>query len=379
MSAYGKTCLRFGIISRWLPPSVGGIVDHSVTLAGELRRHGHEAVLIGSRGDPGEHVQIVADDWSASGLARLKADIDAMRLDHLVLQFTPLTYAGGSPLRAAALSKTWRALGPHQTRSLIVHETYLRSLRVPASVLRGTLEKLSLRAMCRFSDHVFTASEPLCREMEGWALSARPVRLPIGSNIPAVQADVPALRARLGIGPGTLVLTLFGGGNNLKWRLDHVRKLEAALEAESVRHVWLLLGGTPREWLPASAAVMDPGRLPPSELSGHLQMTDIFLMPSWSGVSAKRGTLIAALEHALPVVGTRGYMTDPFLSEVKGIVLTPQHDAASFCREVVALARDRDRRAQMGKANNAYFRRNFTIEHMVDRFLSAVAVLPSRK
>jgi hypothetical protein len=371
--------LRFGIISRWLPPQMGGIVDHSVNLAEDLRRRGHEAMLIGSRGEAGAHVHLVADDWSARGLGRLKTDIEAMGLDHLVLQFTPLTYAGRNRSGVAELRKIWRALGIHLTTSLIVHETYFRSPKVPASLLTGTLEKAALRAMCQSSEHVFAASEPLCREMACWRLRAQPVLLPIGSNIPVVEADVPALRRRHGLAPGTLVLTLFGGGNNLKWRLDHVRSLSAALDAEGVAHAWLLLGGTPRAWLPPKAVVLDPGWLPHSHLSAYLQLTDIFLMPSWSGVNAKRGTLMAALEHALPVIGTRGYMTDPFLSEVKGMVLTDQKNVAEFCREVLALAQNSEARTRMGQWSKAYFHDNFTRDQMIDRFLSAIGALSMAK
>ena len=364
--------MRFGILSRWLSPYVGGIVDHSVNLADDLRAHGHEVVLIGSLGNAAEGTRIVADDWSPAALERLRSGLESMQLDHLVMQYTPLMYAQGSWRTAGALVRFWQALGSAMTPSLIVHETYFRTWRRPQSLLRGTGEKRALKAMCRVSDHVFTASGPLLEEMAGWGLKRPAVMLPISSNIPVAEADIGEVRARHGIAPGTLVLTLFGGGNNLKWMLDHVVVLERRLQVERIPHAWLLLGGVPKSWLSSSAAVLDPGCLSQPDLSENLQMTDIFLMPNWSGVNAKRGTLMAALEHGLPVIGTRGHMTDAFWREAEGVILVEKKSVAGFVDAVLTLARDRQMRDWCGHLNKGYFRDRFTRAELMRCFLGAV-------
>lgn len=365
--------LRIGILTRNLPPRYCGIGDYSVNLAGELRSQGHEVLLIGSRGEYAPGLKIVPDDWSVSGLNRLYSHIQAMQLGHLILQFTPLMYIQDG-WRNQSLIELWQKLSDVANTSLIVHETYFRSWCRPKSILRGAFEKRDLVAMCRASHNVFTASEPLIFEMAEWRLQRPPILLPIGSNVPEAVSDIEALRTHYRLTPGTLVLTLFGGGNNLMWKLDHVQRLEQRLRQGGIEHVWLLLGGIPRSWLPEGAAVVDPGRLPLPELSAHLQMTDLFLMPNWSGVSAKRGTLMAAMNHALPVVGTRGYMTDRFWGGVEGVLLAQQNDIAGFVDMVVALAGDPLRRQLLGKANRKYFLAHFSREVIVQQLIDALHV-----
>lgn len=368
----GKARLRFGILTRNLPPLWCGIADHSISLAEHLKRQGHEVLLIGSRGDAAEGVQIVTDEWGERALVRLRSQLEGMQCDHLMMQYTPLMYASGNRTEHDALVRFWQKLSIFVTTSLIVHETYFRTWRRPLSLVRGTYQRRALRAMCRASHHVFTSSEPLLSEMAGWKLKRAPVMLPISSNIPVLEADTDALRARHDVSANALMLTLFGGGNNLKWMLDQVLGLERRLQADGIACVWLLLGGVPMEWLPATARVLDPGRLPLHELTAYLQMTDVFLMPNWSGVSAKRGTLMAALEHALPVVGTRGYMTDPFWIDVEGVKLIDSGDILGFSRAVVALASDPQLRRRLGDANRDYFLKHFTWVEIISRLLGSL-------
>jgi hypothetical protein len=371
MSEREESRLRLGIFTRNLPPRFCGISDHSLRLAAELRQEGHEIALFGSRGAPSPGVHIFDDDWSSGTLSRVRAQIEEMRLDHLILQFTPLMYAqhGRS---IGALIEFWQGLGEVIETSLILHETYFRTWRRPKTLLTGTVEKRALLAMCRGAHHVFTALERLPSEMAHWTLSRPPVLLPISSNIPLANTAASALRDRHNIRHGSIILTLFGGGNNLKWSLKYVRSLARHLEQQGIAHDWLLLGGVPRAWLPQASSVIDPGYLPLPELSAYLAMTDVFLMPNWGGVSARRTTLMAAMEHGLPVVGTRGYMTESLLTKVEGVVLAEPNDIVGFCEAVVDLARDPKRRRRLGEANQIDFAENFTWKLIVQGLIATL-------
>lgn len=364
--------MRIGILTRTLPPYPCGIGDHTVHLASGLRALGHEVVTIAGMGASENSSLIVGDDFNASALNRLRQMISKLNLDHLVLQYTPLMYTHDNGRAPRELPPMLEAIGEQLPTSLIVHETYFRTWRWPPSLLRGTSQKQTLQAMCRSSHNVFTASEPLLAEMGYWQLRRAPIRLHIGSNIPLAETNNSALRVRHGLNPNTVLLTLFGGGNNLKWMLGHVRALERRLRMEDVAHAWLLLGGVPRNWLPIDASVLNPGYLPLPALSAYLAATDIFLVPHWSGLSAKRGTLIAALQHSLPVVGINGYMTDPFWNTVGGVELFATHDSEGFLEAVVLLSRDGRRRRFMGDINKAYFEAHFTWPTLARRFLGSI-------
>jgi glycosyltransferase involved in cell wall biosynthesis len=168
------------------------------------------------------------------------------------------------------------------------------------------------------------------------------------------------------------VLALFGGGTSLKWSAGHVNTLETVLNEGEIPHCWLLLGGVPREWFSLSTPVLIPGWLDSNALSAHLQLTDIVLMPHAFGLSAKRGTLMAALEHALPVVGTKGALTDSFWSALAGVMMVDIANAADFAAAVAVLCPDRRRQQTHGLQNAKYYREQLAWPNIAQKFLGAI-------
>ena len=364
--------MQFAILTQNAPPEICGIGDYSLKLAEALRAAGHRATVLARRGMAEDGVEIVPGEIGREWLATLADWLDRLGTDHLVLQYTPLMFSSGRWRIEPELLGCWRTLAAGRPTSLIVHETYFRVWWHPPSLLRGTIQKALLRRFAAQSRNVFTASEPLHEEMSGWGLARPPTRLPIGSNIPVAEADAPALRQSYGITEREVVLTLFSGGSSLKWSAGHVDMVEAEMNEAGIPHCWLLLGGIPRDWFSLTARVLSPGRLSPADLSAHLQLTDIFLMPHVEGLSAKRGTLMAALEHALPVVGTTGTMTDSFWSAVAGVTLVDAADAGGFAAAVAALCPRRQRRQDLGRTNAEYYREQFAWPKIARKFLDAI-------
>jgi glycosyltransferase involved in cell wall biosynthesis len=364
--------LRFAILTQKVPPEICGIGDHSIRFAAALREHGHGATVLARQGTQADGVAVIPGEIGPEWLASVLAGLDRLGADHVVLQYTPLMYSEGHWRVERALLKCWRALGGTRPASVIVHETYFRAWRHPPSLLRGTIQKAFLKTLARHSRSVLTASIPLQAEMSGWRTARRPVFLPIGSNIPFTKADRSALRRTYGIAEEEIVLTLFGGGTSLRWSAHIVDSVERTLNNAKIPHSWLLLGRAPSAWFKLTSRVVDPGLLSSVDLSSHLQLTDLFLMPHVQGVSAKRGTLITALEHGLPVVGTKGAMTDAFWQDVHGVTLVDTRDADSFATAVAALCSDRQRRHYLGRRNSDYFRQELTWSKITGRFLDAI-------
>ena len=366
--------MHFALLTQNAPPQICGIGDHSLRFADALRAAGHHATVLARRGLSEDGVEIVPGEIGRDWLAAVVDRLDRFGSDHLILQYTPLMYSSGRWRIERELLRCWRSLCARRSTSLIVHETFFRVWWYPPSLLRGMIQRALLRRFAAGSRNVFSASEPLHEEMSGWALARTPVFLPIGSNIPVAEGDTPALRQSYGIAEREVVLALFGGGTSLKWSAGHVDMVEAKLNEAGIPHCWLLLGGIPRDWFSLTARVLSPGRLSSADLSAHLQLTDIFLMPHVSGLSAKRGTLMAALEHALPVVGTRGPMTDAFWSTVAGVMLVDVANAAKFAAAVVALCPDRQRRQTLGRKNAEYYREKFAWPKIARKFLDTIEI-----
>lgn len=341
-------------------------------LANALRSQGHEALLIAGRGAPAVGTLVVGDEWTTSALERLLRVIESAKLDHLALQYTPTAFSGGDWRVDLALAKFWRNVSARMPTSLIAHETYYRTWSHPASFLLGTWHKFLLQNLAAASDRAYSASELLIEEMSRWGLRRSPVRLPLGSHIDVSPADRATLRRDYGLNDCDLVLTLFGCGHNLRRMPRHFAALESKLHVSGIAHVWLLLGGVPRELLSARARVLSPGWLSSETLSAHLQGSDIFLMPHLGGVSAKRSTLMAAMAHGLPVIGTRGEMTDPFWSHVRGVALFPEKAVEDFAERVVALCRDDVLRRSMGSQNLEYFGKHLTWRTIAAKFSNTI-------
>jgi glycosyltransferase involved in cell wall biosynthesis len=242
----------------------------------------------------------------------------------------------------------------------MVHEPYL-PMEGWRSSLIGAWQRSQLTALWLGVDVVFTSIEPWA-EMLRAKLPRREVRhLPVGSNFPDRRSEGPRERERIGASDDALVIAAMGR--------DHPSWLgEYVVEAANVAHalgkptVLLLLGAdTPAlSGLDPAIRVEAPGYLEPAELAGTLSAADIFLAPLIDGVSTRRGTLMVALQHGLPVVATSGPLTDPvLLRSGSALRLVPVGDPASFADEAARLAADREERTAVGAAARLLYEQNF--------------------
>jgi glycosyltransferase involved in cell wall biosynthesis len=360
------------IITKTLPPAVCGIGDHSVLLGNAIRSRGHQVTLVASSGSPGEDRCIVKDFWRRGALDGLMRKLESMGADHLILQYTPLMFAIDGKYQNFQMADFWSDCSSKWKTSIILHETYFRAWWHPPSLIKGAIEKRLMKMMMRNSNYVFTASQPLFEEIRQWFGNARIGWLPLGSHFPFHAIDRQKMKAEAGFSQCDVVLTLFSGGESLRKLSHYVNSVDALLSKNNIAARWLFLGGVKEEWFSLRLPIVSPGFLTPEDLSAWLQLTDIFLMPHISGLSAKRSTLMAALQHGLPVVGTKGPMTDPFWGELPGVVLTPMPGAKAFANSVLKLSHSEGLRKEIGEQNHLYFEQHFTWDRIADGFLGVV-------
>jgi glycosyltransferase involved in cell wall biosynthesis len=119
--------------------------------------------------------------------------------------------------------------------------------------------------------------------------------------------------------------------------------------------------------------VESPGFLADREVARRLAAADLFLAPLIDGVSTRRGSVMAALQHAVPVVGTNGPLTDPVLRESREAVsLSAVGESADFARSAVRLAGDAAARESSGAAARRLYERNFDWPVIAGRLISAL-------
>jgi glycosyltransferase involved in cell wall biosynthesis len=308
-----------------------GIRDYTVQLADALRRlDGVSAELLGPEALNGALV-----------------DYDAM-----VLQYNPFMYGrwGFAPWLPAALLRT-RRRHPTLEVALMVHEPY-----VPMSDWRWTLmglwQRSQLLALHALADVVF-ASIDSWAAMLGRLRPRRPAHhLPVGSNLPDMRVRRAEVRATLGATDETVVVSAFGTGHPAR-QIDYVVEGANAVAGGGIPTIVQNLGaGAPElHGIERSVRVSQPGYQSPAALAERLAATDIFLAPFVDGVSTRRTTVMAALQHGLPIVGTDGDLTDRlFRSSSRALHLVPVARRDLFADTALRLALRREERETLGQA-----------------------------
>jgi glycosyltransferase involved in cell wall biosynthesis len=364
--------MKIAIITRNLPPYPCGISDHTILLAKALEYEGHKVTIIAGRGQVDHNRLIIEDDWSSPGLSHLLTKLEQLDVDHIVLQYTPLMYSHNQGRQDFAFVKFWQACSQRWQTSIIIHETYFQLWTYPLSWWKGEIQKRLLKTLVDISYFVFTASQPLVDELISWGYAEKTTRLPLGSNFPFVPTNRDIFRQQHSIIPETVILTIFGGGTALKWKRDFVNKLDGYLLTQKIPVSWLFIGGVPLEWFTLSHPILNPGRLSEIEISQWLQISDIFLVPHQCGLNAKRSTVMAALQHGLPIVGTSGYMTDAFWTDLEGVTLVPVNNSHQWCKSVVNICNDVLLRQSHGSSNRDYYQNYLTWEKISNIFLEGI-------
>ena len=99
---------------------------------------------------------------------------------------------------------------------------------------------------------------------------------------------------------------------------------------------------------------------------------DLFLAPYADGVSTRRTTLMAALQHGLCIVATEGTTPEGALGE-PAMAKVPVSDYAAFAAEARGLARDRAARERHGLAARTLYDELYSWRALAGEFVRAIS------
>jgi len=316
-------------------PRRDGVADYVHRLAAHLPAHGVEPVIVAAAGRVGAAAREIA----------------GLRPDVVHVQFAPSAY-GFRP----TVGLLPALVGAPVVTTLHEYGWWSWPGRVPDR-LWGPLERRGL--WDRETGRLTGASRAVVATTPGAAAVVRdrtgvvPRVVPIGPNVERVPADRSATRRAHGLPERAPVVVFFGFVHPVKgvrWLLRAV----AALRAQQHPDLRLVVaGGFDSLALPGQEAldfeaeiradvtalgldraVTVTGWLPVQEVSALLQAADVAGLPFTAGLTTKSGSLLAVLDHDLPLVGTRGQGTEPELEAAA--LLGP-------VRESEVLARNLDR------------------------------------
>lgn len=254
----------------------------------------------------------------------------------------------------ALLSRLRRARAAGARVVFIVHEYQVD----PAASLKRAAARVLFRRMARafaaradalVTTHGFVAG--LARA-DGLDRLCEIATIPAGSNLPEPEPHRPAASADR--------IVMFGQPSGM--RPSMVGAAARLAERRGARLVWVCRrAGEATAWitehgLPRTSIDLAAG-LDAAAVSRELARAAVGFAPILDGVSTRRTTVAAMLQHGLPVAGSDGRATDPVLRDSGAFALVPASDAsaADAAAAIDALLADGARRARMAGLARALF------------------------
>ena len=366
------------------PGCFDGIGDNAWNLARSLSPHGrvHQVArpVVTSRraaprrfhaaDDPAGDVEVI-HSWGELDGSRWRA----RAVDGVVLHYYPPAFLRPDLPALLRWLKMIRRAGLPVV--LTIHEIGpAQDGRVRRAVIR-TLYRRMLQALLSRTSQVIVTTGWARRELASARLTDHlDVRIvPIGSNIPRVPAVAPPVE-------GTLVM--FGQPGHMcrdaivalgRWLATHgqmVRLTWLGRSTEELRAAWCGHYG-----LPAHRVTFDGG-LPNAEISARLSAASIGLAPYDQGLSTRRSSLAALVQHALPIVGLDGPGTDDVLRQSGAFMLSAMTDPDAFVRNVVAALTDEGRRRALSAAAESLFTTTLSWPTIGEAYRAALTMRPEK-
>lgn len=370
--------MKIAFIAASLPPQLGGVGDYSANLARELLKT-HQMQIWTARNtpfDPIPNIPIeaafrVGDAKSFGALETLAA---REKPDWIVLQYAPFAFGprGWNPELPRVLARIARR--GESKFALMIHEPFVRATD-PKTALMATYQRAQLRALGRAAMTVFYSIEPWQNELQSWFPGRANRHLPVFSNIPFHPIEREIARRALGLNPRDFVLGLFGTAHNSRL-MGHIQDAARAVERAGFNPVVLSIGpgGASLDATLSGARFLDQGALAEEEISARFAAMDAYLAAFSDGVSTRRTSLLTAMQHGAPVVGTSGYLTDEIWRREDGraLLLAPVEKGEEFGARVEELARDAAYREQIGRAGQELYRREFAVERAAERMMEGL-------
>ena len=334
--------MRVLIVCPSYPPQdvTCGVGDYTRCLAEELVRLGEQVTVVASAAWRGP------ERGGVGVLPILDAPAPWWRViptDVVNLQYAPDLYRERGRALRATLS----------TPTVVTFHTLLDA------TLRSRGVALWLLTSAR---HVVAANEEvttMVRRRLPW-IARRLTEVPIGSNIAIASPGDPAeIRASIGAPPRAPLLVHFG----LVYPGKGLETLLEALAIVRVTHAetHLVVAGDTREAdrayrsdlealavkLGVARAVTWTGRRDDEDVSRILALADIFVAPFDGGASIRRGSLLAAFAHGLPVVSTSPAVVSAYLRDGDNVALVAPRDPTALAARIGVLLDSPAQRARL--------------------------------
>ena len=357
--------MKICLLTPALPPKMDGIGDYTARLAVTLSSDHTVSILYCDQNacpTPIENIPIskgyvFENPKSVLNVGTLAKEFSP---DWLIVQYNPFSYGrrGFNPY-LPAMVKNIQKQGIRV--GVMVHEPYVPVLDWKNAVMT-TYQRWQLRGMVKQADAVFVSGEAWKSYIQNWTNGKTITHLPVGSNIPFHVVDRLEAREWSGIGQNTFTVGLFGSNHISLQNSFTVNAVKRMLEkGMPVQVVYIGAHGKDLKAQFQEIPFLDLGKLDADMVSTGLACMDMFATSFIDGISTRRTTVMAALEHGIPILGTKGHHTDSiFIQENNhSLILADAHNSAEFAEKALMIAESDKIRSTIGPNGSALFQKNF--------------------
>jgi len=376
--------MKLSILFPAFPPALDGIGDYTARIAATLADW-CDVTVITAQSDaepvPGVSLRSVPPLDTAAGRAALENTIIEDAPDWLLIQFNQFSYGryGFNPLFPLAIRRLRRRC-PSLQIAVMFHEDFVPVTSWQFAIMT-TWQRWQFWTLGRQADHVFFSIEPWAGRYRSWFPNATVTALPVGSNIPNLNVSYRDARVELDITPNQFVVGIFGTAGPSRL-LPLIREATDAL-AGRVSNLLVLYvgphGSVVRDAL-GPVPLRDAGALPAADVSRHLSAMDVHMTPFDDGVSSRRGSCLAGLQHGVATLTTEGVHTENVFLQARGRALctVPVHDSDAFSRAAVDLWENPSRRRQIGRAGRLLYESRCDWPVVANRLLAGLGEVDGR-
>ncbi|HBA26233.1 MAG TPA: hypothetical protein DCY98_02375 [Nitrospinae bacterium] len=372
--------MKIIIISPAFPPNRDGVGDYTFVLADGLADK-NEVIIVTSKlkGVKSEsknkfHVIREIDKWGGLDLFHILSICKNFSPELVIIQYVSFMYGrGGINLTFPLLSVLLRI---RYSVFTMLHELFTPFGFSIKTFLMSLIQRLMLFFLIIGSDRIGVSIKVWERVLKRFFFWRKgDFRwIPIPSNIKiSTKTNIPEKLSRFNKKP----LLAFFGSLHITKIMEFLTASLDALVKKGYDAGLIVIGQDENEISAYIKELPDylrerifcTGYCSSEDVSQYLSITDIFLLPLIDGVSSRRTSLMAALKHGLPVVTTKGFLTDDIFLQENFTLLSPSTDKALFAANVVRVAEDEKLRDATGKKGREAYEKYFSEKLMIERYL----------
>src|SRR5262249_40312585 len=205
--------------------------------------------------------------------------------------------------------------------------------------------------------------------------------LPIPSNIQPIAASrIDRLRPTIAPGGESIVGHFGTYGDHVEREL--LRVLPGIADTCAARFAFIGMGSD--EFLSRlggrhpqiAARSWASGRIDAAEVSAALRACDVLIQPYPDGITTRRTSAMAGLQHGVPTVTTSGMLTEAMWADSGAVALVEVTDAPAFADAVSRLLHDTTAAQALGRRGAEIYERCFSLERTLAVLRAAAAPAP---